>query len=265
MIKLGKLPARIDARTFKLSSILKKILPPVPDSYDFDKAFPQLTFPYGNAYGNIEHGDCVEVAKYMHQVRAEAVEQGIVLPITEKDVLDQYFSETGSKEKDNGLVMLDSLNQWRNTGIKVGGKKLACLSVGGVRYKIRAFAQISAPELDEIKASIYLLYGMFTGLMLPLTAQDQTGAGKVWEIVDEPGSEFGSWGGHGVDTIAYEPQNSKTDKYYLECFTWGKRQVMTYDFFKKYSDEDYAIADAKDRANSPIDEEKLNGYLAEIA
>lgn len=261
-MKLGKKEARIDPRTIKLSSIIKpELLPPLPDSFDFDRAFPNLVFPSGNDYGNFDHGACVPVTKYLWQMRAEAVEQGRIIPITRNDVLAQYFSETGGMNNDYGLVMLDSFRDWRRNGIRINGRKFLGFHWGGHKYKIHAFAKIDAVHIEEVKAAIYLLYGMPTGLLLPATAQDQWDRGDVWDVVDKPGNEPGTWGGHAVNTYVYTAENVKTDKYWLECYTWGKRQVMSYDFLKKYCDECYGIVDKKDRPDSPIDEEKLEGFL----
>lgn len=262
--RLGKKEVRFDHRTIQLSEIFRKELPPIPTSFNVAESIPGINLPYGDDYGNIDHGDCVEVIKYILQILFEMIEQGMVLPVVEKDVLDQYFSETGGKTHDDGLVMLDSLVQWKNTGIKVGGRKVACVLIGGTRYKNHAFAQINPTKIEEIKASIFLLHGVATGLVLPLTAQDQMDKGQIWDVVDKPGNEPGSWGGHGVASYAYKPVNEKTDKYLIGCYTWGKFQWMTSDFWAMYSDEDYAVVDAKDTPDSSVDEEKLEGFLTEI-
>jgi len=261
MLRLGKKAARVDPRTIKFESIVKPVLPPVPDSYDFDKAFPDISFPSGVTYGNLKHGCCVEVTKYLWQMRAEVVEQGVLLPITEEDVLNQYFDETGGQENDYGLVMLDSFHQWRHEGIRIGGHKVGSWTIGGDKYKIRAFAKIDVKDIESLKIAIYLLYGLPTGIMLPKTAGDQWNDGKPWEVVDKPGNEIGSWGGHAVNSYAYTCINPKTDNYYFECYTWGRRQAMSYDFIRSYCDENYGIVDRKNKCTSVIDEWKLNSIL----
>jgi hypothetical protein len=262
-MKLGKKEAKIDLRTFKLASIVVPDLPSIPPYFSVDKYFPDLKFPANEPYGNLDHGCCVKVTEFMYQLRAEAYEQGRVLQISEKDVLTDYYVETGGPNRDFGLVMLDSLNYHRKHGIVIGKKKCLGFSFGGTHYKIHAFASFDAIHIEEVKASVALLYGIAAGFMLPQSARDQLG--KRWDFVDGPGGEFGSWGGHAVYIGAYEAVNEKTDDYVLWCYTWGKWQPMTYRFFVKYCDERYALVDRKDRIDSPIDEEKLEGFLSVVS
>jgi hypothetical protein len=255
--KLGKRPVKIDPRNIKLAKILK-ILPPIPSEYDFDKAHGNFKFPtdaWGNA-GEDAVGDCVEVASYSHQVRAESIEQSKIISITREDVVNQYFKESGGL--DYGLVMLDHMKEWVNNGLRVGGRKLWCLRWGGDLYRADAFAEVNPKSMDEVYAAIYLLYGVQLGIALPMTAQDQIG--KVWDVVDGPGNQPGSWGGHAVDGLAYSKGN------WIECFTWGERQPMTIRFFQKYCDEIYALVDSIDDwiGVDVFDIEKLRGYLAEV-
>lgn len=265
MVKLGKLPVLIKAKTIQFSDVRKKVLPPIPDKFDVEKAFPNLTFPYGNGYGNIDEGnekavgDCVVVMKLRQLLVFEGREQGKIIPVTKQDARNQYFSETGGK--DNGLVMLNALDEWRQTGFRIGGRKLLCLAWGGELYKIHGYAKLDQTKQEEVKASIALLYGVACGLMLPLTGQDQWNAGKPWEYIDKAGNEPGSWGGHGVYLLAYYLINGKL---YLDCFSWGKRQAISWDFFLHYSDEDYAIIDEKDNPDSPIDPDLMEPILDEI-
>lgn len=251
-MKLGKLPARFDKRTLQFKSIMKRILPPIPKEWDIDSQFSfQLPIPM---FANDVHGDCVMAGTAHQTLRFEAIEQNQVINITDKDVLDQYFKESGGQ--DYGLVMLDHLQAWRN-GWVVGSRKLLCLIIGGKRYGIDAFASIHPKEHNEVMAGIYLLTGLQVGLLLPLSAQDQVG--KVWEVKDGPGSEPGSWGGHCVFVPSYNEQGPV-------CITWGAKQQMTWDFLDKTCDEAYVVVDAIDEwvENDSLDVEKLRGYLKEI-
>jgi len=44
----------------------------------------------------------------------------------------------------------------------------------------------------------------------------------------------GSWGGHAVNVVAYEPQR-------LTVITWGAKKRMTWTFWDAYCDEAYGI------------------------
>jgi len=248
-----------------LSSILKRMLPPIPVSYDPEKEYPNLKLPYGNGLGNTgdnAKGDCVEVAKYIQQLIFEMYEQGTTLPITEKDVVDNYLHECGGK--DIGLVMLDAMKQWQDEGLPVGVKRrLLCLKFGGTIYKIKNFVQIQKKDIEEVKLCISLLGGMPTGLLLSEYSWEHFGDGKPWDVTDGPGGEPNPRLGHGVDSIKYEPINEKTGKYMIWVWTWGGLQPMTSDYLWKHSDERYAVIDAKNRPNSPIDPEKKEQWLPE--
>jgi hypothetical protein len=253
--KLGKRPAKRDARNIKLKSVLK-VLPPPPDTFDVDQNLPApVPTPM---YANDRYGCCVISGRAHHTLRYESREQGLVVPITDDEVLQEYWKE-GQRgcflirwlmpRPDNGLVLLDSLKAWRNDGWTAGGKF----------YKIYAFAEIDRDEAGvlDLKQSVYLLHGANAGVMLPQSAIDQFQAGEPWTVVPKPGSIVG---GHDIAIVAYSPLGPL-------CVTWGKRQPMSWEFYKKYVDECYAIVDNRDPflPNSPIDVEKLNAYLKEIA
>lgn len=62
------------------------------------------------------------IAGRAHQtLRFEDLEQKTVIPISDPDVRREYFKETGGA--DTGLVVLDSLNLWRQRGWRVGRKR----------------------------------------------------------------------------------------------------------------------------------------------
>ena len=245
IFKLGKTAPRIDKRTIKLSSILKA-LPPIPTEYNFDSGL-KFKIPL-QMFGNDKYGDCVIAGRANQTLRFEAFEQQRAIVVTTKDVTTEYLKESGGL--DSGLVMLDSLNAWRK-GWKVAGQT----------YDIYAFASVNPKDLNEVKASIYLLGGLYIGLSLPLNAQDQINAGKPWDVTSGPKSKPGSWGGHCVYIKQYS-----TLKKLIPCMTWATIQPMTFAFFQRYCDEAYAIVDDQDKfiKNSPVDVNKLNQYLREI-
>ncbi len=193
-LKLGKLPAKKDERTIKLSTLFRvELLPPLPDSFDLDKARGLVTHP---VFLNDQLGDCVIAATANMTRNFENFEQGKDPAITDTDVQAQYFKETSGA--DTGLVELDHLNTWRQDGFLVGDKV----------YKIHAFASVDWKNHTEVKYCIYLLNGIFLGLALPITAQSQLSSG-VWTIVNpgSPDAVPGSWGYHAVIGQAFSPDS----------------------------------------------------------
>jgi hypothetical protein len=237
MYKLGKLAAKQDYRTIQLSKILRA-LPPPPANFDVDSQYSSLTDSH--MYKNDTLGDCVMAGRAHQTLRLEDYEQQVVIPISDNDVTTEYFKETGGA--DNGLVMIDSLNAWRQ-GWKVAGQN----------YDIYAYAQVDVNSKNQVMEAIYLLNGLYIGLELPISAQHQ----GIWDVTTGPDSTPGSWGGHCVYIVAYDAD-------YLTCMTWGARKRMTWAFFQKYCDEAFGIVDDKDNASSTLDVNALSAILAEI-
>jgi hypothetical protein len=248
MYKLGKLPAVKDTRTFKLKALLNPALPPPPNEYYFD-AINGTILPTP-MFGNDKYGDCVIAGRAHMTLRFEYFEQKTCLDITDGEILNQYWREGGwngwwcTPKPDNGLVILNSLNDWRHNGWTTN-KKL---------YTIYAFAAIDWKDFDEVKTSVSLLNGAYCGIALPKIAQYQ----NVWDFISFDGAENqpGSWGYHCVMIPDYNQIGPV-------CVTWGGKKQMTWAFMEKYFDECYAIVDNKDKwiTDSPVDIEKLNSYL----
>jgi hypothetical protein len=257
-LKLGKLPARYDRRTIRLSQILNP-LPPPPDTYSVDMHLP-VQIPV-SMLGNDEWGDCVQVGETNQLLRFECLEQSVCVPITTDDVLNEYWRKqgyaankcwllnlinriNGDTNPDNGLVVLDSLKSWRNEG----------WNLGGYNYKIHAFA--SALVDVEVKRCIQYLGGAQVGLAVPTNMIPQFNAGEPWTV--DPSSSF-TGEGHLVYAGMY-------DQDWLECITWGRKQLMSWEFFRKYRDESYGVIDERDlwKPDSPIDPDALEALLTQI-
>jgi hypothetical protein len=241
VFKLGKAPAKKDKRNLKFSTLLKATAPP-PKEYDFDLAHPGIPTPM---FGNDTYGDCVIAGRAHQTLRFEDIEQGSVMMITDKDVLKEYMKETGGV--DSGLVVLDSLKLWRQPGWKVGKKT----------YRIEAFAQLDPAKPSEVRQAIYADVGIGIGVELPSCAQGEIQAGQPWSQTTGTGSAKGSWGGHYVYVVGYNPKGPV-------CVTWGRKQQMTWAWLKKYCDEAYAIFDAKNVKAARIDKVKLAAFVAAL-
>jgi hypothetical protein len=204
-------------------------------------------------FGNDQVGDCVIAGRANYTRRAEYYQQRKGVPITTQDVLREYFRETGGD--DTGLVLLTSLKEWRKAGWY--------LSEDGHTYSLYAFAELKHGSKLELELSVSCLLGAYIGLLLPTTACDQIDAGQTWDVAGnpatDPDAQPGSWGGHCVYVVAYDPEGPT-------CVTWGQRQKMTWAFYDAYCDEAYGIVDNRDRwvKHSPIDDAKLQKLLAQI-
>ena len=243
IIRFGKMPAKRDDRNLKLSAILKAPVS-LPKEYDFDVNNNGIPTPM---FANDVYGCCVLAGRAHQTLRFEKAEQGVVLSISDKEVVKEYLKE--SDGEDNGLVVLDSLKLWRKRGWKAASKS----------YKIRAFAEIDPAKKDELKRTVFMDIGAGLGLTLPDAAVSQFHAGKPWEVVKGPGSRPNKRNGHYV----YVPGYTKTGPV---CVTWGRKQQMSWAFLEKYCDEAYAIIDEVNtkKKKRNLDEKKIKAFLGDL-
>ena len=217
-LKLGKAPPRHDKRTLKLSNYIDRAkLPTAPDSRDWTTQV--------SGYGvmrNDSLGDCA-IAGPGHMIQTWTAANGAESIPSDDAIVKAYAEVSGYDPRDgsndNGCVMLDVLNYWRNTGI------------GG--HKILGYALIEPHDVELVKIAINLFGGTDDGFALPITAQDQS----VWDVVGDGVSGDSarySWGGHCVPKPKY-------DALHPVCVTWGQRLPMTWEFFTAYCDECYAV------------------------
>ena len=242
--KLGKAPAKRDARNLQLKAILRRKVA-LPVAHDCDSKHGGIPTP---VYGNNVWGCCVIAGRAHQTLRFELIEQKRLLRVTEKEVVDEYLTQSGGE--DSGLITLDSLRLWRKQGWKASRK----------RYFIRAFSEIDRTNVTEVKTAIVMNLGVGIGLRLPLSAQRELDENKPWETTTGRGSRANSWGGHYVYVCGYT-------KLGPTCVTWGAKQQMSWAFFAAYCDEAYAMIDALNtvakRAN--IDEKKLDAFLETVS
>jgi len=246
-INLGlNLPPIRDIRTIPFRSLLRVAkLPTLPDNYNVDDG---LNVVDDNMFGNDEYGDCVKAAMAHQSLRFEKFEQGVLLPITSDEVIDDYLRETGGF--DIGLYLHLAMKDWRKTGLTFGGKN----------YKIHAFADVNPLDLAQVRYSILLLRGLIFGMSVYSADIDQFHNGEMWHLTDNSGSLEG---GHGV--YAYKYSTGSTDTF--ECMTWGVRQPMTVDFWNARVNQAYAIVDSVNpwmSDDSPLDVNRMEKQLYEI-
>jgi hypothetical protein len=146
-------------------------------------------------------------------------------------------------------VMLDVLNFWRKSGF------------GG--HRLFAFAALDLKNTAHVKLAVSMLGGVYLGVNLPASAQEQTGPGKLWDLPAggmHRDGEPGSWGGHAINVVGY-------DAHGLDVITWGQVQRMSWSFWSAYADEAWAALslDWKHPAgHTAIDFAALQAAIAQI-
>jgi hypothetical protein len=218
MVKLGKTPATPDDRNLKLVDYLvPPQLPSLPDTYDWFKQVSRF-----GPMGNLDAGDCV-VAGAGHMVQTWTANQGHEVIIPDADIIRLYSQLTGYDPKtganDTGLNIAAFLKFWRKSGV--------------AGHKIGAYVQVNPHDKNQLAYANYLFGGVYCGLALPLTAQNQ----QVWDVADPDltgNAEPGSWGGHCVNLGIHDPLG-------YVFSTWGEEQYATRTFVNAYCDEAYAI------------------------
>jgi hypothetical protein len=213
---LGKLPVRTDVRTLSLARYVDSSrLPSPPDA--FDETSGVDSWPM---YANDRIGDCTTAAA-AHMIEAwTAAGQGHTVLISERAVLDafEHVKVTDPATGEEGAIELDVLRYWRKEGIG--------------RHRIGAYTRVAVHDHPLVRTAAWLFGGLYIGVQLPLTAQDQA----VWDWAGSLAGRArpGSWGGHAVDVVRYGDQG-------LTVVTWGRLQKVTWSFWDRYCDEAYCI------------------------
>lgn len=217
-MKLGKAAPRHDPRTLQLTNyLLEEALPPPPVSVNWGGKVPTWPMMRNDTVGDCT---CAAAGHLIEEWTANATSE---VTLSDDIIISAYSAITGydpqTGENDNGAVELDVLNYWRNTGI--GNRK------------IEAFVALEPRNVDHVRVAVNLFGGCYIGLALPISAQRQ----RIWAV--PPGGPSGqgapgSWGGHAVPVVAYDLRG-------LTCVTWGSLKRMTWEFWKAYCDEAYAL------------------------
>jgi hypothetical protein len=213
-MKLGKLAVRQDARTLKLASYTGK-LDAAPGICD-----PRARLGPLGMMRNDALGDCT-CATVGHIIQSWTAQNGHQVDVPDQDIVDMYSAvsgyQPGRPETDRGAVVLDVLNHWRKSPL--------------VGHELLAYTSLHPRHTMETRQAIYYFGAAYLGILLPLTAQDQS----VWTVTGLGGDgEPGSWGGHAVPAVAY-------DRHWIWCVTWGEVKKMSWNFFYAYCDEAYAL------------------------
>lgn len=214
---LGKLPPRFDARTLRMSRYMRAV-PAPPVSVSYERAIPEWGMLLNDTLG-----DCV-CAAAGHMEMQWTTYAGIPFLPTDGDIEKAYELiggyVPGDPTTDQGCDMLSALKVWKRDGI--AGRKIAA-------YAKLSMGQDIALELQQ---SVFCFGNCYLGMSLPETAQGE----EFWEVFPDAGdvAKPGSWGGHCVPVVGYGPNS-------ITIVSWGQVMGMTWNFFRTYCDEAYAV------------------------
>lgn len=199
MLRLGRLPPKHTAYTFRAGLVLAAAVAPLgkpPDvSDDWTRA---VKVPWG-MYGNDRLGDCV-MADTAHQIILHTANAGTVFVPDEHEVERVYFQLTGGQ--DVGLNETDVCQYLITTGLC--GQKSA------------GTAMIDPANLDHIRWCVQLFGACRLGINVTQNLQTDFSQGAPWTRLIDPVE-----GGHDVPIVRY-------DRDYAYCVTWGGIQAIAW-------------------------------------
>jgi hypothetical protein len=225
--KLGKKPARRGAVKFKLATYLvKPELPKPPKVFGHQG---MIGSSWG-MFGNDTVGDCVW-AGAAHETMLWNKEAMRTVTFNDKNVLKDYSKVTGfdpsdPDHTDNGTDMQEAASYRRKTGV---------LDAKGKRHKVLAYLALRVGDVDQLALSMYLFSAVGIGFKFPDSAMAQFNAGKPWDVVAGPEPKEGH----------YVPGFGRDKDGNIVVVTWGRIQLMTPKFYKKYCDEAIAYVSSE--------------------
>jgi hypothetical protein len=203
--KLGRLPAFRPLALKDFATYASK-LPSPPVMF---KA-PTGSYPID---GNATYGDCT-IAGVAHLIVAwnRLFKQQDVVP-SEEAIVAEYFKLAGGR--DSGLVEANVLSTWHKIGL--------------FGQRIVGYAPVKPTDIVGIRQAIAFYGGIYLGILCPESAQRQFGEGKPWTYEGEQTEE-----GHCIVGLGFTKDG-------LECATWGRIVLVTWEFLAHYLDEAWVI------------------------
>lgn len=238
-LHLGKNPAKYDANDIRYADVRPKValaeLPQVPTAWGHGMDFgangwlmlgngpDDTVFPgFGGA------GDCAWAGPGHEEMQA-AHEAGRNIPkFSGKVIIDQYSEYCGYDPRtgtnDQGSNVREVLKWRQSKGLR---------DDAGNTYKIGTYVALEPGNWQQLREAAYLFESVGIGIEFPQSAMDQFNAGQTWSVV--AGSPID--GGHYVPIVGHPWPG------YWTVITWGRRQVVTWNFLAKYCDEAWAYID----------------------
>lgn len=212
-MKLGRKAVKRDSRTLKFANYVDAaVLPAAPIAVDYMGAVTNWGMMLNDQLG------CCTIAGSFHLTQLWSNMVDNTVPIVPDAIVRQYYGQwdgyvTGQDSTDNGGVEIDVLTDWKK------------LTLNGI--PIVGFVSVDYTDVIEMQQAMWLFGGLYIGVELPLSAQNQL----VWDSVDGHAGKPGGWGGHCV-AVGKGIEAGETT-----CITWGAPKRMTRAFWNKYVDE----------------------------
>lgn len=242
----GRLPKRLDFATIDVHNYVKPSFKP-PLLCTWATALTAKAGSVGGLgnLGNDTYGDCT-IAALGHAVMTWTANNGAIVKPSDDDVLTLYDETDTALGLTGGRIMDDVVKFIRTNGCF--GEDISFY--GRVRF--------SVPYLKE---GIYLGGGLYVGVNLPLSINEQFLNGDDWTVVKGYRGKVGSGGAHCVWVCGYD-----SERVYL--VTWGQLVFASWQWMLKYIDEAFVlISDAwtpNDIAPSNLDIDQIDADLAVI-
>jgi hypothetical protein len=228
--KLGRLHRTYDPRIPHMSALLAgQTLTPPPPRADWTAGMPVFL----GMMLNDTLGDCTCAAVY-HALQVWSFNaSGAMQTQPDDDVEKLYILACGYNPRvggeDPGGNEQHLLTYLLKSGAPMG-------TDGQTRNKIAAFVEVDPRNIDDVKRTIVDCAVAYIGFNVPqyIVPAAPTEPPQVWDVQSTHDAIVG---GHAVVLAGYDATGARV-------ISWGKYYTMTWDFFAKYVDEVYAIADA---------------------
>lgn len=227
--KLGRTPRTYNPRIPHMGALLAgKVVPSPPPTANWTKGMPSKL----GMMLNDSLGDCTCAAFY-HALQVWSFNAtGKVATQPDGDVEKLYVLACGYKPRAGGEGPGGNeqkvLTYLFKSGAPTGSK-------GQARHKITAFVEVDPRNVDDVKRTIVDCGVAYIGFNVPQNIMPEGAPPPaVWQVA--PGTPP-IVGGHAVVLAGYDAAGARV-------ISWGEYYTMTWDFFAKYVDEVYAIADS---------------------
>jgi hypothetical protein len=229
--KLGRLPRAFDPRIPHLSAaIAGKLQAPPPAAVDHTKhATAKLPHDLGMMLNN-KLLNCTCAAYYHARQVWSFQTTGAAATVPNSDVELLYEQACGFKPAAGGEgpggVAQHVLRFLHNDGAPLGG--------GKHRERILAYLEVDPRHIDDVKRTIADCGVAYVGLNIPQNVVPKEREVPALWTVDPKKQKIVE--GHAVVLPGYDAEGAIV-------ISWGRSYKMTWEFFSKYVDEVYAIAD----------------------
>lgn len=218
--KLGKQPVKHDPRTLQFGAYLKEGLAAPPQQKSWAGKIPNDGW---GMMDNDTQGDCT-CAAAGHMIKEWTANTGTEVTVPDPEIL-AFYNHFAHGNADAGANMLDVLNYWRKQGLD--------------KHKIMAFAALELKVDTQVMDAVNLFGACYIGVALPDFAVVPGKDPLTIPWVVPPKGAVGDAApnqrnGHCIPAVGYDQRN-------LYIVTWGRLKSMSWQFYKAYAEESFAV------------------------